>query len=89
MNVSVQKSTVKTKKISGVARTLRLNRKQKATLKPVRSPLTSTEKITYKSSNSKVASVNSKGQITAKKKGTTIIAVKSGKKTVKCKVTVK
>lgn len=89
VNVSVQKSTVKTKKISGVARTLRLNRKQKATLKPIRSPLTSTEKITYKSSNSKVASVNSKGQITAKKKGTTIITVKSGKKTVKCKVTVK
>lgn len=89
VNVSVQKSTVKTKKISGVARTLRLNRKQKATLKPVRSPLTSTEKITYKSSNSKVASVNSKGRITAKKKGTTIITVKSGKKTVKCKVTVK
>ena len=89
VNVSVQKSTVKTKKISGVARILRLNRKQKATLKPVRSPLTSTEKITYKSSNSKVASVNSKGQITAKKKGTTIITVKSGKKTVKCKVTVK
>ena len=89
VTVSVQKSAVKTKKISGVARTLRLNRKQKATLKPVRSPLTSTEKITYKSSNSKVASVNSKGQITAKKKGTTIITVKSGKKTVKCKVTVK
>ena len=89
VTVSVQKSAVKTKKISGVARTLRLNRKQKATLKPVRSPLTSTEKITYKSSNSKVASVNSKGRITAKKKGTTIITVKSGKKTVKCKVTVK
>ena len=89
VTVSVQKSAVKTKKISGVTRTLRLNRKQKATLKPVRSPLTSTEKITYKSSNSKVASVNSKGQITAKKKGTTIITVKSGKKTVKCKVTVK
>lgn len=89
VTVSVQKSAVKTKKISGVTRTLRLNRKQKATLKPVRSPLTSTEKITYKSSNSKVASVNSKGQITAKKKGTTIITAKSGKKTVKCKVTVK
>ena len=89
VTVSVQKSAVKTKKISGVTRTLRLNRKQKATLKPVCSPLTSTEKITYKSSNSKVASVNSKGQITAKKKGTTIITVKSGKKTVKCKVTVK
>lgn len=89
VNVSVQKSTVKTKKISGVVKTLRLNRKQKATLKPALSPLTSTEKITYKSRNSKVASVNSKGQIAAKKKGTTIITVKSGKKTVKCKVTVK
>ena len=89
VTVSVQKSAVKTKKISVVARTLRLNRKQKATLKPVRFPLTSTEKITYKSNNSKVASVNSKGQITAKKKGITIITVKSGKKTVKCKVTVK
>lgn len=89
VTVSVQKSTVKTKKISGIVKTLRLNRKQKTTLKPVRFPLTSTEKITYKSSNSKVASVNSKGQITAKKKGITIITVKSGKKTVKCKVTVK
>lgn len=89
VTVSVQKSTVKTKKISGIVKTLRLNRKQKTTLKPVRSPLTSTEKITYKSSNSKVASVNSKGQITAKKKGTTVITVKSGTKTVKCKVTVK
>ena len=89
VTVSVQKSAVKTKKISGVAKTLRLNRKQKTTLKPVLSPLTSTEKITYKSSNSKVALVNSKGQITAKKKGTTVITVKSGTKTVKCKVTVK
>lgn len=89
VTVSVQKSAVKTKKISGVAKTLRLNRKQKTTLKPVLSPLTSTEKITYKSSNSKVASINSKGQITAKKKGTTVITVKSGTKTVKCKVTVK
>lgn len=89
VTVSVQKSAVKTKKISGVAKTLRLNRKQKTTLKPILSPLTSTEKITYKSSNSKVASVNSKGQITAKKKGTTVITVKSGTKTVKCKVTVK
>ena len=30
-----------------------------------------------------------KGQITAKKKGTAVITVKSGSKTVKCKVTVK
>ena len=59
------------------------------TLKPVRLPFTSMEKITFKSSNNKVATVNSKGVITAKKKGKVTITVKSGKKTVKIKVTVK
>ena len=89
VKVTVQKSAVKTKKITGVAKSLKLNKKQKAVLRPVIAPLTSKQKITYKSSNSKVASVNSKGQITAKKKGTAVITVKSGSKTVKCKVTVK
>ena len=89
VKVTVQKSAVKTKKITGVAKSLKLNKKQKAVLRPVIAPLTSKQKITYKSSNSKVASVNSKGQITAKKKGTAVITVKSGSKTVKCKVTVR
>ena len=89
VRVTVQKSAVKTKKITGVARNLKLKRKQKAVLRPMIAPLTSTQKVTYKSSNSKVASVNSKGQITAKKKGTAVITVKSGSKTVKCKVSVK
>lgn len=46
--------------------------------------------ITYKSSNSKVATVNSSGKITAKKKGTAYITVKTanGKK-AKIKITVK
>lgn len=89
VKVTVQKSAVKTKKITGVAKNLKLKRKQKAVLRPVLAPVTSKQKITYKSSNSKVASVNSKGQITAKKKGTAVITVKSGSKTVKCKVSVK
>ena len=89
VTVTVQKGIVKTKKISEVPKTLNLQKKQKATLQPAITPLTSTQKITYKSSNSKVASVNSKGQITAKKKGTAVITIKSGSKTVKCKVTVK
>lgn len=47
------------------------------------------KKATYKSSKPSIASVNKKGIITAKKKGTTKITVKSGKKTVgTCKVTV-
>lgn len=89
ITVTVQKKAVKTTKISGVAKKLKLKRKQSATLKPVVTPLTSLQKVTYKSSNKKVATVNSKGKITAKKKGTAVIIVKSGSKTVKCKVTVK
>ena len=43
---------------------------------------------TWKSSNPKVATVSSKGKVTAKKKGTTTVTAKVGKTTYKCKVTV-
>lgn len=45
-------------------------------------------KVTWKSSNSKIASVNSKGKITAKKAGLTDITAKCGKYTAVCKVRV-
>lgn len=88
ITVTVQKTTVKTTKITGVATSLKLKRNQKATLKPILQPLTSGEKITYKSSNTKIAIVNSKGQITARSKGTATITVTSGRKSVRCKVIV-
>ena len=88
ITVTVQKTTVKTTKITGVATSLKLKRNQKATFKPVLQPLTSGEKITYKSSNTKIAIVNSKGQITARSKGTATITVTSGRKSVRCKVIV-
>lgn len=88
ITVTVQKTTVKTTKITGVATSLKLKKNQKATLKPVLQPLTSGEKITYKSSNTKIAIVNSKGQITARSKGTATITVTSGRKSVRCKVIV-
>lgn len=88
ITATVQKTTVKTTKITGVATSLKLKRNQKATLKPVLQPLTSGEKITYKSSNTKIAIVNSKGQITARSKGTATITVTSGRKSVRCKVIV-
>ena len=88
ITVTVQKTTVKTTKITGVATSLKLKRNQKATLKPVLQPLTSGEKITYKSSNTKIAIVNSKGQITTRSKGTATITVTSGRKSVRCKVIV-
>ena len=48
-------------------------RNKKLTLKPVISPITSQEKVTYSSSNKKIATVSSSGVITGKKKGTAYI----------------
>ncbi len=59
------------------------------TLKPKLYPAGSTGKLTYTSSNKKVATVNKNGKITAKKKGTATIMVSVGKIKVSCIVTVK
>ena len=89
VNVTVQKTAVKTTKISGLKKSVALKKGQKLTLKPVIMPITSVEKVTYKTSNKKVATVSSKGVITAKKKGTAKITVKSGKKSYTVTVKVK
>lgn len=47
------------------------------------------KKVTWKSTNKKVAIVGKKGKVTAKKKGTAVIQAVSGKKTYRCKVKVK
>ena len=88
IKVKVQKGVVKTTKISGLKNTT-LKVKKKLTLVPVIYPITSVQKVTYKSSNKKVATVSSKGVVTAKKKGKTVITVKSGSKKVSIKITVK
>ena len=80
VKVKVQKGAVKTAKISGLPKRVKLKVKQKRTLKPVISPITSVQKVTYSSANKKIATVNSKGKITAKKAGKTTITVKSGSK---------
>ena len=49
----------------------------------------SVDKITYKSSNKKIATVSSTGKIKAKKAGKVTITVKSGNVTKKCKITIK
>lgn len=88
--VKVQKGIVKTTAISLNKRSVTLAKKGKSfKLKVVLTPVTSQQKVTYKSSNPKVATVNSKGKIVAKKRGTTVITVKSGNKKVTCKVRVK
>lgn len=47
------------------------------------------KKVVWKSSNKKVAVVNSKGKVTARGKGSCTIIAKVQGKTLKCKVTVK
>ncbi len=89
INVKVQKGTVQTTRISGLKKSITLKMKKKTTLKPVISPVTSTQKVTYKSSNTKVAAVSSSGRITAKRRGRAAITVKSGRKSFKVSVTVK
>lgn len=83
--VTVQKAAVKTTKITATTKSLTLAKG--ATYKKLASsivvtPVTSKEKVTYSSSNKKVATVSSKGVIKAKKAGTAKITVKSGKKKV-------
>ena len=87
--VTVTVPKVKTKKITGVPSKKTLRRKKSFTLKPKLTPRDSSYKITYKSSNKRVATVTSKGKVTAKARGTAIITVKSGSVSVRCKVTVK
>lgn len=88
VKVKVQKSEVKTTRISGLSSKVTLKVKKRITLKPVISPITSVQKITYATSNKNIATVSSKGVITAKKAGKVKITVKSGSKKYVITVTV-
>lgn len=81
LTVTVKKPSFKLTKSSA-----KLKKGQKVTIKSKAAPAA---KVTYKSSNKKVATVNSKGVVTAKKKGTAKITVKCNGITKTFKVTVK
>ena len=89
VKVTVQANDVLTSKISGVTKSITLKKGKTKKLAPVITPITSVQKLIYKSSNTKVATVSTAGMIKAKKKGKTTITMKSGRKTIKCVVTVK
>lgn len=96
INVKVQKNAVVTSKLTVTGQTakikgnkLTLKKGKSETLVAVLTPITSQQKITYKTSNKKIVTVNSKGKITAKKPGKAKITVQSGKKKVVVTVTVK
>lgn len=79
---------VKTKSITLSKKSITLGVKEKYTLKASKKPSNCTELSSWKSSDKKIAAVSG-GVITAKKKGTAYITVKSGSCTRKCKVIVK
>ena len=54
VNVTIQKGTVKTTKISGVPKKITLKKGKKQTLAPVLAPITTQQKVTYTTSNKKV-----------------------------------
>lgn len=87
--VTVTVKMIKTTKLTKVPKTLSLTTGKKYTLKPVVTPSNSQEKITYKSSNTKIATVSSTGVITAKKVGKVTITVQSGKQKATVTLTVK
>lgn len=83
------KVNVPAKKLKLSVGKLQLKKGQKKTVKATMTPLDATDTITWLSSNSKIASVNSKGVVTAKKQGSAVIMAKtSGDVSKKIKVTV-
>ena len=87
--VTVYVTRIKTTNLSGVPKTQTLSRGKTFTIKATASPKNTDEKIIYKSSNTKIATVTSKGVVKGIRKGTATITVQSGSKKMICKVTVK
>ncbi|MCL2013887.1 MAG: chitobiase/beta-hexosaminidase C-terminal domain-containing protein, partial [Oscillospiraceae bacterium] len=81
---------VKSVKLNTARKSLKTGRKftLRAAVRPANAL---NRKVTWRSSNKKVASVNSKGRVTARKKGTATITVttRDGRKTAKCKIKIK
>ena len=75
--------------IKGIKSSVSIKKGKRYTLKPKLSYTEKADKVTYKSSNKKIATVSKKGVIKGKKKGTATITIKSGKITKKCIVKVK
>ena len=88
ITITVQKKAVETSSVKNIPKKIVLKAGKTYKLSPTIIPITSTSKTTYKSSKSTVAKVSKSGVITAKKKGKAVITVQSGKKKVKCTVTV-
>ncbi len=88
--IKVSKGKVATKSLAVSSKKVTLKKGKTYKIVPVRNPITATDKITFSTSNKKIATVTKNGVVKAKKPGTVTITVKSanGKKAkVKVKVT--
>lgn len=85
--VIVQEDAVATNKVSFGSKKISLKKGKAVKLQVLRTPISANDKLEFTSSKEKVAEVNSKGKVTAKKKGYTTITVKTatGKKAT-CKI---
>ncbi len=87
--IKVQNKKVAVSKLKVSPTKVSLKKGQKLTIKTFIIPLTATDKVSYSSSNKKVASVSTKGVITAKKKGKAKITVRAGRKKATITVTMR
>ena len=85
--VIVQENAVATNKVSFGSEKINLKMGKSVKLQVLRTPISANDKLEFTSSKEKVAEVNSKGKVTAKKKGYTTITVRTatGKKAT-CKI---
>ena len=88
VTITVQKNAVATTGITNLSKTLTLKLKETKQLSPVISPITTTDKVTYKTSDKNIVTVSAKGVLTAKKAGKAKVTVQSGKKKFVVTVTV-
>ena len=88
--VTVKNSTVSVSSVNLNKSTVSLQKGKSTALTATVSPSNATDKtVTWKSSNTKVATVSSWGKVTAKAAGTATITATAGNKSASCKVTVK
>ncbi len=82
-------AAVRTAKITTCPKQKPYLRGKTYTIQAVTVPYYSDEKILFRSSDRRIASVNSKGVVKGIRKGTAVITVQSGAKKQNCKITVK
>ena len=88
VKIKVKVEGVKTASLTANRTEITLKKNKTFAWKVKTVPANSSEKITYTTSNKKVATVSTAGKIKAKKKGTATITAKSGNQRITIKVTV-